>query len=421
FDNDGTVDSTDQNPMWTYNSLGGKTVTLTASNQLGPDTITKVDVVTVFPPVTAQFSGTPLSGPAPHSVTFTDLSSGSPTSWQWDFDSDGTVDSTVQNPTHVFATPGSYSVKLVATGPGGAGEELKFDYVAVSGTVVADFTATSASGDDVQFTDQSTGANSWQWDFDDDGTVDSTQQNPTYTFPAAGTYSVRLTATGPGGSDEEFKFGYITVTTIEPTKDTSIYSEATGRSNGQHPSLVGGNAALTNGTQQGVRRALVEFDIASAVPSGATVLTAALQLTNTFSPSNPIGNVVFSLAPVSTEWGEAPLPGSNSNIGGGTTAAAGDATWASAIVGSTNWSSAGGDFGGQVASRVVGGVGSYTWSSAGMVTNVGNWRLTPANNHGWIIRGTEVSGTRTAKVFGSAQDPTVGDRPKLTIAYRTFP
>ena len=56
-----------------------------------------------------------------------------------------------------------------------------------------------------------------------------------------------------------------------------------------------------------------------------------------------------------------------------------------------------------------------------MTTVVQNWRSVPANNHGWIIRGTEVSGTRTAKVFGSVQDSTVADRPKLTIAYRTFP
>jgi hypothetical protein len=55
----------------------------------------------------------------------------------------------------------------------------------------------------VQFKDSSSGApTSWAWDFTNDGTIDSVQQNPLFTFPAPGTYSTRLRVTNAGGSNE---------------------------------------------------------------------------------------------------------------------------------------------------------------------------------------------------------------------------
>ena len=54
---------------------------------------------------------------------------------------------------------------------------------------------------------------SWAWDFGD-GTT-STLQNPSHTFGAAGTYSVTLTSTGPGGFDAEAKPGYIVVSMLD--------------------------------------------------------------------------------------------------------------------------------------------------------------------------------------------------------------
>jgi PKD repeat protein/methionine-rich copper-binding protein CopC len=81
-------------------------------------------------------------------------------------------------------------------------------------TPVADFTADETSGDaplTVQFTDQSTDATGWSWDFNNDGTVDSDEQNPTWTYNTPGTYTVKLTTTGPGGEDGEIKTDYIFV------------------------------------------------------------------------------------------------------------------------------------------------------------------------------------------------------------------
>ncbi|MCA8949945.1 MAG: PKD domain-containing protein [Planctomycetes bacterium] len=418
FENDGTVDSTAQNPSHTYSALGSYAVRLVATNELGPNEIVRPAAVQVFPPVNAEFTGTPLAGTAPHAVTFTDATTGSPSAWAWDFENDGVVDSTEQNPMHTYTEPGNYTVVLSATGPAGTDVRTRATYVAVGGPVVADFTSSATAALAVQFTDATTGTvSSWQWDFDDDGNVDSTLQNPTHIYPGPGTYSVRMTASGAGGSDVEFKRNHIVVVDLEPAKDTSIYQENTGNSNGRNPQLVCGNAATLTATQVGIRRALVEFDVAGTVSAGATVLAANLQLTNTYAPLNPIGNVNVTVSPVTREWGEAPDPGSNGGIGGGTPAVAGDATWASAIVGVQTWTSAGGDFGGASASATVGGVGVYTWVSSSLRADVQSW-LTPANNHGWILRGSEVSGVRSAKVFGSLQNATAADRPRLRITYR---
>ncbi|RKY11274.1 MAG: hypothetical protein DRP82_07660, partial [Planctomycetota bacterium] len=59
----------------------------------------------------ADFEASPTQGTAPLTVNFADKSTGSPTSWEWDFNNDGTVDSTDQNPTYTYNDPGWYTVK----------------------------------------------------------------------------------------------------------------------------------------------------------------------------------------------------------------------------------------------------------------------------------------------------------------------
>jgi PKD repeat protein len=64
----------------------------------------------------------------------------------------------------------------------------------------------------VTFTDTSTGnPTGWAWDFNNDGIVDSTTQDSEYTYTRGGTYTVKLTVTKPGQSDNEIKEGYIVV------------------------------------------------------------------------------------------------------------------------------------------------------------------------------------------------------------------
>jgi len=85
-----------------------------------------------IPPPVANFTASPTTAfESPLTVQFTDTSTGIITSWQWDFDNNGTVDSTQQNPSYVYTNPGAYTVKLTVTGPGGSDEEVKVNYIAV--------------------------------------------------------------------------------------------------------------------------------------------------------------------------------------------------------------------------------------------------------------------------------------------------
>jgi PKD repeat protein len=83
------------------------------------------------PPV-ADFSGSPVSGAAPLTVNFTDLSTNSPTSWAWDFGDGGT--STEQNPAYTYSADGSYTVSLTASNQYGSNTATKTNYITVSAT-----------------------------------------------------------------------------------------------------------------------------------------------------------------------------------------------------------------------------------------------------------------------------------------------
>lgn len=83
--------------------------------------------------ISANFTATPLSGVAPLQVVFTDLSTAENTtikSWQWDFDTDGTIDSYLQNPTF-FYDPGVYTVTLTVSNGHISDAEIKEDYISV--------------------------------------------------------------------------------------------------------------------------------------------------------------------------------------------------------------------------------------------------------------------------------------------------
>jgi subtilisin family serine protease len=81
---------------------------------------------------TADFSADSTCGAAPLSVDFTDLSNGTIDSWSWDFDNDGSVDSTEQHPNYNYDTPGIYTVKLEVSGPFGSDDEIKVGFISVN-------------------------------------------------------------------------------------------------------------------------------------------------------------------------------------------------------------------------------------------------------------------------------------------------
>lgn len=111
---------------------------------------------------------------------------------------------------------GSHNVSVKATDADNASVTDEF-IVAVVPNLAPDFTVDADSGSvpfTVQFTDQSEPSEiitSWQWDFNDDGLVDSDVQNPSYTFEESGSYTVKLKVSDGQNSKSEFKSDFITV------------------------------------------------------------------------------------------------------------------------------------------------------------------------------------------------------------------
>ncbi len=125
----------------------------------------------------ASFTATPTSGTAPLDVTFTDDSDVTPgTLWNWSFgDSAWYNDTASSNPTHTYASPGTYSVSLTVTNASGSNTATRTGYITVTSGVaapVADFTADVTSGSSpltVTFTDSSTNSpTGWAWFFGDE-------------------------------------------------------------------------------------------------------------------------------------------------------------------------------------------------------------------------------------------------------------
>ncbi len=146
-------------------------------------------------PPTALFSFDNTNDP---NIAFTDLSSNNPTSWSWDFD-DGTT-SALQNPTHLFTSPGTYSVSLTATNIIGTSAVYSSNIVITNALPIASYSYDDTNDPTIVFTDNSFNSpTSWFWDFGDGST--STMQNPSYEYAFAGDYNVCLAATNQFGTD----------------------------------------------------------------------------------------------------------------------------------------------------------------------------------------------------------------------------
>lgn len=207
--------STSQNPSTVFNTPGSYSIGLVVANANGKNTLTKVNYITVTasPAPVAAFTCSPLSGTTPLTVQFIDQSTGSPTAWYWDFSSGPT--STVQNPSHTFTTPGSYSIGLVVANANGKNTLTKINYITVTTNPapIAAFTGSPLSGTaplTVQFIDQSTGSpTDWYWDFSNG--ITSTSQNPSTVFQTLGLYSIGLVVANANGKNTLTKVNYISV------------------------------------------------------------------------------------------------------------------------------------------------------------------------------------------------------------------
>jgi PKD repeat protein len=131
---DGSTTNTITNSLSHVYNAGTNTVTLIVSGSGGSDTNTKPNyiVATNPPPPVASFTASPTNGVAPLLVSFTDSSTGSITGNFWDFGDGATTNFTAPtNVTHTYGNANTYTVTLIASGPGGVSTNSKPGYVTV--------------------------------------------------------------------------------------------------------------------------------------------------------------------------------------------------------------------------------------------------------------------------------------------------
>jgi len=137
----GGTNANSQNPEVTFNTIGFYTVELTATNLIGSDTETKTDYIEVVNPVAApvaDFSADNTTIETGEMVSFTDLSTNTPTSWAWSITPatgwvfTGGTSASSQNPEVNFTAAGDYTIQLVAANMGGSDIEIKTNFIEVT-------------------------------------------------------------------------------------------------------------------------------------------------------------------------------------------------------------------------------------------------------------------------------------------------
>ena len=184
-----------------------------ASEQRIDNFVLQIPNIPPDPPV-PEFTAAPTRGTAPLTSMFTNLTTGEVQSFLWDFGDNLT--STRENPVHTYTAPGTYTVRLTATGPGGTAFMEKAGYITVvaSEAPEADFYGVPRGGAApllVRFFPVVSGGAvaTYEWDFGD-GTT-SAAAYPEHAYEQAGAFTVTLRVSGPGGSDVAEKPEYIEV------------------------------------------------------------------------------------------------------------------------------------------------------------------------------------------------------------------
>jgi gliding motility-associated-like protein len=185
-----------------------------------------IQSITINPRPIADFDAPDTTKCEPDlTVNFQDLSTGGVTAWQWDF-GDGSVVSTLQNPSHTYTTYGSFTVRLIVTNGFGCTDTIsKPNFVIIRRASIQipqlpdrgcvpytiNFNPTINTVDVVT---------SYLWDFGDGGTA--TIRNPIYTYNTQGTYTVKLFITTSGGCTDSIVMTQAVRVGNKPVVDFSI-------------------------------------------------------------------------------------------------------------------------------------------------------------------------------------------------------
>jgi hypothetical protein len=221
------------------------------------------------------------------------------------------------------------------------------------------------------------------------------------------------------------------------SKDNSLFANNAAASDGGGAGIFVGT---TNSNQSdSLRRGLIQFDVASAVPAGATITAVNLTMYLGQASGNS-GQQQIDLHRLTADWGEGTAGSSTPSISGtgtGFPANPGDATWTQRFYQQQNWSAPGadGDYISAISGNTIVGTAldsPYEWQSTPtMVADVQGWLNNPSTNFGWIMIEDVENVQQTVKAFYSRDateknnvngDPLPPEwRPTLEITYTLGP
>lgn len=200
-----------------------------------------------------------------------------------------------------------------------------------------------------------------------------------------------------------------TTVTVNCAADNTLYETLTGdASNGAGTGLFIGLTALGS-----TRRAVLRFDVAAALPAGAEVLSARLNLNVTQSTSALA--LPISGHRLTASWGEGTSVASGGGGGGGL-ATTNDATWLHRFWNTSLWTTPGGDFAAAPSfTAAMPPLGAFTSADTReAAADVQSWLDNPATNHGWLLKTDEVLSSTAHRVDSRES---LGTRPTLTVVY----
>lgn len=191
--------SNEPNPIFQFPDRGIFPVSLTVTdlNDCTDIIVLDVDYRPIEPDV--RIDPSKFVGCNPTEIIFENLSMpfNSETQFLWDF-GDGNF-STEFSPSHIYQEPGFYTINLDMVLPYGCQYSEDFPFIRILEGPSTDFVFTpddpTSSDSQVQFTDLSTNADSWFWDFGGAGT--STLRNPNFDFLDTGLFEIQLTSFHP--------------------------------------------------------------------------------------------------------------------------------------------------------------------------------------------------------------------------------
>jgi hypothetical protein len=207
---------------------------------------------------------------------------------------------------------------------------------------------------------------------------------------------------------------------LQPSADTTLINVAPDNNLGAAEFFNVG----TTGTGY-KNRALLFYDLSSALPPGAIITSAQLSLSIVRQPNSGLQHSLFSLRRMLQPWGEGAQTYGDGGPGLGSPAMAGEATWNHRFVGGAAWSQPGGVEGVAYSSVLssteqVGTIGDdiIFESTPELLADLQAWLDGTAQNHGWMLMTESEAIGKTARSFASRES---GFGPELTLNFVTVP